>query len=271
MLALNQLHSTAAATICALFGAITLILGGRTPIVPAGADNKILSNNPDFALRSWTRTEAVRLRAKLAYRAAAPDHKKPLFKDPNHVLVHEFMSIYYALAGWSGNRERRDERTKRKREKEKVRSCSKIPISSKLAVRNFVPKLIISTVIRLCAEFKRTSTKDDLGSGRPTTVMQQNVPPSPNPTKFKANRSAGKIMDSLFWDSKEISDWRLTRPDSGGAHLVLSHRLPNTMSYHHNIHLYGRMKAKAVRGAPSGRARGVDGPQTPVGAPPCAG
>ncbi|GBO98402.1 hypothetical protein EVAR_53_1 [Eumeta japonica] len=36
-----------------------------------------------------------------------------------HVLVHEFMSIYYALAGWSGNRERRDERTKRKRGKEK--------------------------------------------------------------------------------------------------------------------------------------------------------
>ncbi|GBP38078.1 hypothetical protein EVAR_95205_1 [Eumeta japonica] len=36
-----------------------------------------------------------------------------------HVLVHEFMSIYYALAGWSGNRERRNERTKRKREKEK--------------------------------------------------------------------------------------------------------------------------------------------------------
>ncbi|GBP43206.1 hypothetical protein EVAR_26885_1 [Eumeta japonica] len=36
-----------------------------------------------------------------------------------HVLVHEFMSIYYALAVWSGNRERRDERTKRKREKEK--------------------------------------------------------------------------------------------------------------------------------------------------------
>ncbi|GBP75282.1 hypothetical protein EVAR_47319_1 [Eumeta japonica] len=29
------------------------------------------------------------------------------------------MSIHYALAGWSGNRERRDERTKRKREKEK--------------------------------------------------------------------------------------------------------------------------------------------------------
>ncbi|GBP79927.1 hypothetical protein EVAR_75299_1 [Eumeta japonica] len=29
------------------------------------------------------------------------------------------MSIYYALAGWSGNRERRDERTKRKREKDK--------------------------------------------------------------------------------------------------------------------------------------------------------
>ncbi|GBP94211.1 hypothetical protein EVAR_82744_1 [Eumeta japonica] len=57
-----------------------------------------------------------------------------------HVLVHEFMSIYYALAGWSGNRERRDERTKRKREKEKVRSRSKIPISSKPAVRNFVPK-----------------------------------------------------------------------------------------------------------------------------------
>ncbi|GBP49198.1 Collagenase [Eumeta japonica] len=39
----------------------------------------------------------------------------------SHVLVHEFMSIYYALAGWSGNRERRDERTKRKREKEKGR------------------------------------------------------------------------------------------------------------------------------------------------------
>ncbi|GBP14210.1 hypothetical protein EVAR_7638_1 [Eumeta japonica] len=49
------------------------------------------------------------------------------------------MSIYYALAGWSGNRERRNERTKRKREKEKVRSRSKIPISSKPAVRNFVP------------------------------------------------------------------------------------------------------------------------------------
>ncbi|GBP10493.1 hypothetical protein EVAR_76351_1 [Eumeta japonica] len=29
------------------------------------------------------------------------------------------MSIYYALAGWSGKRERRDERTKRKRGKEK--------------------------------------------------------------------------------------------------------------------------------------------------------
>ncbi|GBP24147.1 hypothetical protein EVAR_10370_1 [Eumeta japonica] len=50
------------------------------------------------------------------------------------------MSIYYALAGWSGNRERRDERTKRKREKKKVRSRIKIPISSKPAVRNFVPK-----------------------------------------------------------------------------------------------------------------------------------
>ncbi|GBP31853.1 hypothetical protein EVAR_16627_1 [Eumeta japonica] len=34
----------------------------------------------------------------------------------SHVLVHEFMSTYYALAGWSGNRER-DERTKRKRGK----------------------------------------------------------------------------------------------------------------------------------------------------------
>ncbi|GBP29114.1 hypothetical protein EVAR_17650_1 [Eumeta japonica] len=56
-----------------------------------------------------------------------------------HVLVHEFMSIHYALAGWSGNRERKDERTKRKRGKEKVRSRSKIPISSKPAVRNFVP------------------------------------------------------------------------------------------------------------------------------------
>ncbi|GBP97108.1 hypothetical protein EVAR_101130_1 [Eumeta japonica] len=33
----------------------------------------------------------------------------------SHVLVHEFMSIYYAWAGWSSNRERRDERTKRKR------------------------------------------------------------------------------------------------------------------------------------------------------------
>ncbi|GBP35614.1 hypothetical protein EVAR_33816_1 [Eumeta japonica] len=59
--------------------------------------------------------------------------------DTSHVLVHECMSIYYALAGWSGNRERRDERTKRKREKDKVRSRSKIPISSKPAVRNFVP------------------------------------------------------------------------------------------------------------------------------------
>ncbi|GBP77070.1 hypothetical protein EVAR_45978_1 [Eumeta japonica] len=52
------------------------------------------------------------------------------------------MSIYYALAGWSGNRERRDERTKRKRGKEKVRSRSKIPISSKPAVRNFVPIML---------------------------------------------------------------------------------------------------------------------------------
>ncbi|GBP92558.1 Midasin [Eumeta japonica] len=59
---------------------------------------------------------------------------------PSHVLVHEFMSIYYALVGWSGNRERRAERTKRKREKEKVRSRSKIPISSKPAVRNFCSK-----------------------------------------------------------------------------------------------------------------------------------
>ncbi|GBP38731.1 hypothetical protein EVAR_22380_1 [Eumeta japonica] len=58
-----------------------------------------------------------------------------------HVLVHEFMSIYYALVGWSGNRERRDERTKRKRGKEKVQSRSKIPISSKPVVRNFVPKV----------------------------------------------------------------------------------------------------------------------------------
>ncbi|RVE55348.1 hypothetical protein evm_000246 [Chilo suppressalis] len=57
-----------------------------------------------------------------------------------HVLVHEFMSIYYALAGWSFNRKRRNETTKRKREKEKVRSRSKIPIPSKPAVRNFVPK-----------------------------------------------------------------------------------------------------------------------------------
>ncbi|GBP82717.1 hypothetical protein EVAR_84910_1 [Eumeta japonica] len=62
-------------------------------------------------------------------------------QERNHVLVHEFMSIYYALAGWSGNRERRDERTKRKRGKEKVRSRSKIPISSKPALRNFVPKI----------------------------------------------------------------------------------------------------------------------------------
>ncbi|GBP47682.1 hypothetical protein EVAR_28085_1 [Eumeta japonica] len=44
----------------------------------------------------------------------------------SHVLVHEFMSIYYALAGWSGNRERRDERTKRKREKEKALSISEL-------------------------------------------------------------------------------------------------------------------------------------------------
>ncbi|GBP91820.1 hypothetical protein EVAR_50995_1 [Eumeta japonica] len=36
----------------------------------------------------------------------------------SHVLVHEFMSIYCALAGWSGNRERRDERTKRKGERQ---------------------------------------------------------------------------------------------------------------------------------------------------------
>ncbi|GBP76604.1 hypothetical protein EVAR_37718_1 [Eumeta japonica] len=34
------------------------------------------------------------------------------------------MSIYYALAGWSGNRERRDERTKRKRGKEKARGTT---------------------------------------------------------------------------------------------------------------------------------------------------
>ncbi|GBP69621.1 hypothetical protein EVAR_88708_1 [Eumeta japonica] len=66
--------------------------------------------------------------------------------DTSHVLVHEFMSIYYALAGWSGNRERRDERTKRKG-KEKVRSRSKIPISSKPAVRNFVPKNLSSEIL----------------------------------------------------------------------------------------------------------------------------
>ncbi|GBP83874.1 hypothetical protein EVAR_65693_1 [Eumeta japonica] len=64
----------------------------------------------------------------------------------SHVLVHEFMRIYYALVGWSGNRERRDERTKRKREKDKVRSRSKIPISSKPAVRNFVPKTKIALI-----------------------------------------------------------------------------------------------------------------------------
>ncbi|GBP67818.1 hypothetical protein EVAR_88870_1 [Eumeta japonica] len=60
----------------------------------------------------------------------------------SHVLVHEFMCIYYALAGWSGNRERRDERTKRKRGKEKVRSRSKIPISSKLRRKELRSKTV---------------------------------------------------------------------------------------------------------------------------------
>ncbi|GBP46213.1 hypothetical protein EVAR_82212_1 [Eumeta japonica] len=68
--------------------------------------------------------------------------KRVVSWDTSHVLVHEFMSIYYALSGWSGNRERRNERTKRKREKEKVRSRSKIPISFKPAVKNFVPIII---------------------------------------------------------------------------------------------------------------------------------
>ncbi|GBP84532.1 hypothetical protein EVAR_66840_1 [Eumeta japonica] len=49
-----------------------------------------------------------------------------------HVLVHEFMSICYALAGWSGNRERRDERTKRKREKDKDRRIWTILSTSRL-------------------------------------------------------------------------------------------------------------------------------------------
>ncbi|GBP30343.1 hypothetical protein EVAR_18142_1 [Eumeta japonica] len=35
-----------------------------------------------------------------------------------HVLVHEFMSIYYALAGWSGNREK-DERERKEKRKAK--------------------------------------------------------------------------------------------------------------------------------------------------------
>ncbi|GBP74264.1 hypothetical protein EVAR_51664_1 [Eumeta japonica] len=32
-----------------------------------------------------------------------------------HVLVHEFMSIYYALAGWSANREREGMRERKER------------------------------------------------------------------------------------------------------------------------------------------------------------
>ncbi|GBP71187.1 hypothetical protein EVAR_89534_1 [Eumeta japonica] len=48
----------------------------------------------------------------------------------SHVLVHEFMSIYYALAGWSGNRDRRNERTKRKREKEKGDGMLKMELHS---------------------------------------------------------------------------------------------------------------------------------------------
>ncbi|GBP47269.1 Probable RNA-directed DNA polymerase from transposon BS [Eumeta japonica] len=50
---------------------------------------------------------------------AAPNiikKKRVVSWDTSHVLVHEFMSIYYALAGWSGNRER-DERTKRRRKR----------------------------------------------------------------------------------------------------------------------------------------------------------
>ncbi|GBP53116.1 hypothetical protein EVAR_97120_1 [Eumeta japonica] len=87
---------------------------------------------------------SMRVTREQAYEKKSPERRRPLQGNDigylrSHVLVHEFMIIYYALAGWSGNRERRDERTKRKREKEKVRSRSKIPISSKPAVRNFVP------------------------------------------------------------------------------------------------------------------------------------
>ncbi|GBP91972.1 Putative 115 kDa protein in type-1 retrotransposable element R1DM [Eumeta japonica] len=97
--------------------------------------------------------------------------------DTCHVLVHEFMSIYYALAGWSGNRERRDERTKRKREKEKVRSRSKIPISSKPAVRNFFPtrkaqykNIDVYVYIRGCSLFWNEVPYGGLGGDRDFTA-----------------------------------------------------------------------------------------------------
>ncbi|GBP73535.1 hypothetical protein EVAR_89195_1 [Eumeta japonica] len=83
--------------------------------------------------------------------------------DRCHVLVHEFMSIYYALAGWSGNRERRDERTKRKREIEKVRSRSKIPISFKPAVRNFVPIKITNMFTKKYRHFLSAFSRSHLG------------------------------------------------------------------------------------------------------------
>ncbi|GBP71481.1 hypothetical protein EVAR_103366_1 [Eumeta japonica] len=71
--------------------------------------------------RGDARASAVAKRVKP--RTQLAQHNAPLQLEYNyffnHVLVHEFMTIYYALAGWSGNRERRDERTKRKKGKEK--------------------------------------------------------------------------------------------------------------------------------------------------------
>ncbi|GBP80604.1 hypothetical protein EVAR_56780_1 [Eumeta japonica] len=67
-----------------------------------------------------------------------------------------------------------------------------------------------STVVRLCPEFKRgrTSTKNDPRSGRKKETKVQSMtwkrPSPPTPKNFKASRFAGKIMGSLFWNSKEV-------------------------------------------------------------------
>ncbi|GBP87669.1 hypothetical protein EVAR_38155_1 [Eumeta japonica] len=74
-----------------------------------------------------------------------PGARRRVLLNFRHVLVHEFMSIYYALAGWSGNRERRDERTKRNREKDKAKheKCEEV-----LGVDNVYSFVFVSEAIR---------------------------------------------------------------------------------------------------------------------------